>query len=182
MNATEDSNRSRQGRIPATLQAVFLASNRGKEVNKPPPAAVASKVFFSNWLFQRQTGARKEKAGLFSGGKKNKKSKRSKNQPQKSVLEEKVAQTPKVKVCKAESPCTLGNASKLPIYQHYVSLTLPSSVHNSSGPYLGPNASGVHGRHDSLSGILNSKIRESFERILQQAFSTAAGELQCSPD
>jgi hypothetical protein len=86
MNATQDNNRSRQGRIPATLQAVFLASNRGKEVNKPPPAAVASKVFFRNWLFQ-QTGARKEKAGVFDG-KKNKKSKRSKNQPQKPVLQE----------------------------------------------------------------------------------------------
>jgi hypothetical protein len=105
MNATQDNNRSRQGRIPATLQAVFLASNRGKEVNKPPPAAVASKVFFRNWLFQRQTGATKEKAGLFSV-KKNKKSKRSKNQLKKPVLQERVAQTPKVKVCQeAESPC-----------------------------------------------------------------------------
>jgi hypothetical protein len=46
---------SLQDCIPATLQAVFLASNRGKEVNKPPPASVASKVFFHNWLIQRQT-------------------------------------------------------------------------------------------------------------------------------
>jgi hypothetical protein len=46
--------RSRQVRIPATLQAVFLASNRGRDVDKPPPAKAASKVFFSNWLFQRQ--------------------------------------------------------------------------------------------------------------------------------
>jgi hypothetical protein len=122
MNATQDNNRSRQGRIPATLQAVFLASNRGKEVNKPPPAAVASKVFFRNWLFQRQTGARKEKAGLFA--KKNKKSKRSKNQPQKPILQERVAQTPKVKVCKAESPCTVRNGSRLSMYQHYVFLCL----------------------------------------------------------
>jgi hypothetical protein len=101
MNATQDNNRSRQGRIPATLQAVFLASNRGNEVNKPPPAAVASKVFFRNWLFQRQTGSKKaEKGGLFGGGKKNKKSKRSKNQPQKPILQERVVQIPKVKVCK----------------------------------------------------------------------------------
>jgi hypothetical protein len=49
-----DNDRSRQVRIPATLQAVFLASNRGKDVYKPPPAKAASKVFFSNWLFQRQ--------------------------------------------------------------------------------------------------------------------------------
>jgi hypothetical protein len=46
--------RSRQVRIPATLQAVFLASNRGRDVYKPPPAKAASKVFFRNWLFQRQ--------------------------------------------------------------------------------------------------------------------------------
>jgi hypothetical protein len=53
MNIQNNKN-SRQGRIPATLQAVFLASNRGREVNKPPPASVASKVYFHNWLFQRQ--------------------------------------------------------------------------------------------------------------------------------
>jgi hypothetical protein len=110
MNATiQDNNRSRQGRIPATLQAVFLASNRGKEVNKPPPAAVASKVFFRNWLFQRQTGSKKaEKGSNLFGGKKNKKTRRgkkNKNQPQKPELQKKVAQTPKVKVRKAERPC-----------------------------------------------------------------------------
>eukprot|EP00527_Entomoneis_sp_CCMP2396_P000983 CAMPEP_0198144980 /NCGR_PEP_ID=MMETSP1443-20131203/20098_1 /TAXON_ID=186043 /ORGANISM="Entomoneis sp., Strain CCMP2396" /LENGTH=410 /DNA_ID=CAMNT_0043808489 /DNA_START=92 /DNA_END=1324 /DNA_ORIENTATION=+ len=32
-------------RIPETLQAVFIASNRGREVNKPPPAKVAFKSF-----------------------------------------------------------------------------------------------------------------------------------------
>ena len=32
-------------RIPVALQAVFLASNRGKEVNEPPPDCVASKTF-----------------------------------------------------------------------------------------------------------------------------------------
>lgn len=40
--ALEERGRSR---IPATLQAVFLASNRGKEVYKPPPDQVASKAF-----------------------------------------------------------------------------------------------------------------------------------------
>jgi hypothetical protein len=34
------------GRIPKTLQAVFLASNRGNEVYKPPPKQVAFKTFF----------------------------------------------------------------------------------------------------------------------------------------
>jgi hypothetical protein len=33
------------GRIPASLQAVFLASNKGQEVNTPPPRNVAFKTF-----------------------------------------------------------------------------------------------------------------------------------------
>lgn len=45
----------RQGRIPLALQAVFLASNRGKEVNKPPPNRVCNKVFKNNWFFQRMS-------------------------------------------------------------------------------------------------------------------------------
>lgn len=40
-----------RSRIPATLQMVFLASNRGKDVNKPPPERVASKVFLYGWIF-----------------------------------------------------------------------------------------------------------------------------------
>jgi hypothetical protein len=33
---SRESNRSRQGRIPKALQAIFLASNAGEEVNEPP--------------------------------------------------------------------------------------------------------------------------------------------------
>jgi hypothetical protein len=51
--------RSRQSRIPSTLQAVFLASNRGKDVHKPPPEKAGSKVFFSNWFFQKKTDSKK---------------------------------------------------------------------------------------------------------------------------
>ena len=36
-------------RIPNTLQAVFLASNRGRDVHKPPPERVAYKEFIRNW-------------------------------------------------------------------------------------------------------------------------------------
>lgn len=43
----------KQGRIPVALQAVFLASNRGKDVHKPPPEKAANKVFFGNWLYQK---------------------------------------------------------------------------------------------------------------------------------
>eukprot|EP00797_Seminavis_robusta_P029642 Sro5_g004530.1 ANK (352) ;mRNA; f:180454-181847 len=39
-------------RIPLGLQAVFLASNRGKDVNKPPPEKAASKTFARGWMFQ----------------------------------------------------------------------------------------------------------------------------------
>lgn len=38
----------REERIPVALQAVFLASNRGKEVHQPPPGCVASQVFPRN--------------------------------------------------------------------------------------------------------------------------------------
>jgi hypothetical protein len=78
----QTSNPSRQGRIPATLQAVFLASNRGRDVNKPPPAKVASKVFFRNWLFQRQAGSKEKRGSLFAGtgGKKTKRERKPKVQ------------------------------------------------------------------------------------------------------
>lgn len=39
-------------RIPLSLQAVFIASNRGQDVNKPPPEKVAQKTFFRSWMFQ----------------------------------------------------------------------------------------------------------------------------------
>ena len=39
-------------RIPLSLQAVFLASNRGKEVLKPPPEKAAHKTYFRSWIFQ----------------------------------------------------------------------------------------------------------------------------------
>jgi len=39
-------------RIPLGLQAVFLASNRGKDVTKPPPEKAANKTFTRNWMFQ----------------------------------------------------------------------------------------------------------------------------------
>jgi hypothetical protein len=79
--SSQDKNPSRQGRIPATLQAVFLASNRGRDVNKPPPAKVASKVFFRNWLFQRQAGSKERRGSLFAGSKKDKRGKKLKVNP-----------------------------------------------------------------------------------------------------
>jgi hypothetical protein len=93
-------NPSRQGRIPATLQAVFLASNRGRDVNKPPPAKVASKVFFRNWLFQRQAGSKERRGSLFAGSKKNKRDKKPKINPKDGP---KVVPIPKANVSAAFS-------------------------------------------------------------------------------
>jgi hypothetical protein len=95
----QSNSRSRQGRIPATLQAVFLASNRGKDVNKPPPEKAASKVYFRNWLFQRQAGSKEKRGSLFGGvGKKGKKNKKSKNAPVPIAVK-----LPKPNVCKESS-------------------------------------------------------------------------------
>ena len=63
---------NRAARIPTTLQSVFLASNRGNEVHKPPPENVAFKVFFRNWFFQRggnksTDDEAKPKRGFFQG-------------------------------------------------------------------------------------------------------------------
>jgi hypothetical protein len=61
--------RPRQSRIPFTLQAVFLASNRGKDVHKPPPENAGSKVFFCNWFFQRKPDSKKKKFNKTKSGK-----------------------------------------------------------------------------------------------------------------
>ena len=67
-----------QSRIPLGLQAVFLASNRGKEVNKPPPERSAAKTFTRSWMFQ----------GLKRGGK----SRRTKGTRSKEERPQKVKQ------------------------------------------------------------------------------------------
>jgi hypothetical protein len=119
MNSQEN-NRSRQGRIPATLQAVFLASNRGKDVNKPPPEKAASKVYFRNWLFQRQAGSKDKRGSLFAGSNKNKKTKKSKKtkgQPMPSVVK-----LPKPNVSKVPSSSTVRSENSLSMCRHYLTL------------------------------------------------------------
>ena len=41
-------------RIPEALQQVFLASNRGKEVHKPPPGGLGFKVYKRTWFWQKK--------------------------------------------------------------------------------------------------------------------------------
>jgi hypothetical protein len=55
---------ARQSRIPATLQAVFLASNRGKTVEGPPPEQVANRTFFRHWFLQKQTKSSKKDSSM----------------------------------------------------------------------------------------------------------------------
>lgn len=62
---TAPSSRPGEQRIPSLLQAVFLKSNRGKEVKKPPPGKVASREFFRNW-FSRRGQSEQKKRGYFA--------------------------------------------------------------------------------------------------------------------
>jgi hypothetical protein len=45
----------RTERVPFTLQAVFLRSNRGKEVHQAPPQRAAQRSFFQNRIFKRSS-------------------------------------------------------------------------------------------------------------------------------
>mmetsp|Transcript_7906 Transcript_7906/g.15323 ORF Transcript_7906/g.15323 Transcript_7906/m.15323 type:complete len:403 (-) Transcript_7906:58-1266(-) len=47
-------------RIPEALQQVFLASNRGKEVHKPPPGGLAVKVYKRTWFWQKKSSYTKD--------------------------------------------------------------------------------------------------------------------------
>ena len=64
----EVSNRDDGGgsRIPLALQAVFLASNRGKNVDKPPPEKAAHRTYFRNWMFKGLGKKKKEKSSIRS--------------------------------------------------------------------------------------------------------------------
>jgi ankyrin repeat protein len=61
-------------RIPMALQQVFLASNRGKEVNKPPPGGVAVKVFKRTWFWQKKSSITRSGSSSHSKKDKDKKS------------------------------------------------------------------------------------------------------------
>jgi hypothetical protein len=183
LNAQDNNNRSRQGRIPATLQAVFLASNRGREVNRPPPAQVASKVYFRNWLFQRQAGSKDKRGSLFAGTKKTKKDRKiKKKDPLEGTvievqLEEEQVNVPvKIPTASVSFACLARF-----ICQHCICLTLDSfstTYFTAPYPYVGP--AGVHGRHGSLAGIFHEAVPDASGRLLQQADSTSEGKLQCS--
>jgi len=48
-----------RSRIPTALQAVFLTSNRGGNVETPPPDRAAHKVFQRNWFYQPKSNSQK---------------------------------------------------------------------------------------------------------------------------
>jgi hypothetical protein len=76
---------SRQSRIPFTLQAVFLASNRGKEVHKPPPENVGSRVFKKNWFLQRKPRQKKDTSKAEGSPKASQEKKAEKRKAEKGV-------------------------------------------------------------------------------------------------
>jgi len=126
-------------RIPASLQAVFLASNRGKDVEKlkPPPEQAAYKVFFRNWRFQRQSGSKKNSL------------KESATPCALDVKPDKPV-APLPKVCKEESAqLKSDNLSNSNIFSRppLVSFS-PDCRHN-------PSPSGILGRHDPLPWIFH---------------------------
>lgn len=86
------------------MQAILLISNHGREDNKPPPEKVVSKVYFRNWLLQRQAGSKERRGSLFSDIRKNtrkiKKEKKSNNATKKYSVKGKVVKVPKPNVCK----------------------------------------------------------------------------------
>eukprot|EP00977_Amphora_coffeiformis_P000844 scaffold184_cov179-Amphora_coffeaeformis.AAC.3 len=67
-DTSDESFSAEEERIPVALQAVFLASNRGKEVNEPPPGCIASKSFKPKSLWKRLSPRRKVKSILISSG------------------------------------------------------------------------------------------------------------------
>jgi hypothetical protein len=88
-------------------------------VNKPPPGSSSLKGFLPVTGSSSQTGARKGKGVLTA---RRIKVKRSKNQPQKPVLQAKVAQTQKSRYVKRK-PRAHCECEQLPVYQQF-SLTL----------------------------------------------------------
>jgi hypothetical protein len=175
----KDNDRSRQGRIPATLQAVFLASNRGKEVYKPPPAKVADKVFFRNWLFQRQAESKEKDAPTL----KKKRVKKLKKKVKQDSPKGKHINNPKANV----SDAAFLHSQNDEHCHEDLTLTLDTIDWHShsrqsffcAAQHADLVSSDLLGCHDPFPWILYEKIQDTSERILQQAYSVAAGELPC---
>jgi hypothetical protein len=60
--------RPEESRIPLALQAVFIASNRGKDVKRPPPEKLLSKTYMKGWIFQGLGKKRRECDGMSVAG------------------------------------------------------------------------------------------------------------------
>ena len=54
-----------KSRVPCTLQAVFLASNRGCDVKRAPPNRVGSRIF-RTWFTKRSNSKKLEEAPVKS--------------------------------------------------------------------------------------------------------------------
>lgn len=160
--ATAGPNTTRGTRIPFALQAVFLASNRGKEVHKPPPDHAASKVFFRNWLFQRKSNSSK-KNGFDRENDEETKEKRSWTGFAKKSAGKSVRLSPEENVLLESSPSH-------PTLTHSPHLCILTA---SFAPNL-PRCS------IEYPGILDSAFQGAANRLPQQANSSSRSELRRS--
>jgi hypothetical protein len=149
---------SRQSRIPFTLQAVFLASNRGNEVHKPPPEKVASKVFFRNWLFQRQSNSANKRNSLFSL------SKQDVKQEEKAVVERRSSS--------GSGNVSCSNSLKENLVSHST-LTSQWPLASANGP------TGVFGCYATIERLFNEAIRKFKDFLSQQADCPSIGIVRC---
>ena len=70
-----NNNQHRSPRIPLSLQQVFLASNRGAIVDKPPPDRVAFKVFFRSFFSCKAESSNSNKRNATSASHNNRENK-----------------------------------------------------------------------------------------------------------
>ena len=196
----------RQSRIPTSLQAVFLTSNRGMEVSQPPPERVAFKVFFRNWRFQSKTLSDSGNkggvgAGIVNSFRKNKGSLSSNScsSPSKSKKQDlfhtptkcdaPASPEPKVKyqpLLKPKEPVAVRSffrslaspnlAALLRLTQHYHLAILRSTACDA---HLVPAS--VLGCLDPIPWVQHLTIQEFANCLLQQTHPPSTSELRHSP-
>jgi len=111
-------------RIPLGLQAVFLASNRGKEVDQPPPEKAASKTFSTrSWLF----------GGLRGGSGKSRRSKGTKSREERGNLQ-KVSQFGKKRTERGSLTDSESSSGEEPVAKYPASKPIETYVQKPAAP------------------------------------------------
>lgn len=182
-------------RIPLALQAVFIASNRGKDVDKPPPEKAAHRTYFRSWVFK---GLGKMKKKAKNSGGKNGKNKHGRpptvvqfgakkdspelisTQPE-PAAEPKAPPSRKTKVCIAVAVFI---AHTVAIVSFPVSRVLSHQRRHIHKTAIHPPAyvtTSLLGCPDSCQGILHSSIQNITDRLLLQTNSFSTSQLQRLP-